>query len=70
MRAAKLRRRRYVTCSANGEPHRVKCIYTERQHTFYPDDASNFFTGCAACHAENNALIEEMWKEYYYSQGL
>jgi hypothetical protein len=70
MKRVKQRKLQYVTCHGTGTPHRVKRIYTARQHTYYPDDSANFFTGCKECHAENDARIAEMWREYWYSQGV
>ena len=70
MRAAKKYKRRYVTCTADGTQHRVQRVYTAWRGTYYADKASNYLTGCAACHAADKEYVDGLWREYYYSQGL
>jgi len=41
-----------------------------RQNTFYPDEEDNYVTLCPQCHKDNESYWEDMWIEYYSSQGL
>lgn len=50
------------TCEVN-EYRRLTQYCQER-------DSDNYIVCCKDCKAEDDSHWEEMWKEYYYSQGF
>lgn len=49
----------------------MRRVETYRQHTFYENEASNYFTGCKPCSEQNDANWEAAWSDFYsFYNGL
>ena len=42
-------------------------VKTERRHTQYCEEASNWLTACKECHEEDDAYFDDLWNQYYSS---
>ena len=42
-------------------------VTTERRHTQYCEEASNWLTACKECHDEDDAYFDDLWNQYYSS---
>lgn len=42
-------------------------VKTERRHTQYWDEASNWLTACKDCHEEDDVYFDDLWGQYYSS---
>jgi cytochrome c553 len=42
-------------------------VKTERRHTQYCEEASNWLTACRECHEEDDAYYDDLWNQYYSS---
>lgn len=49
---------------------RIKLVSTHRRLTQYTDDRLNYLLCCKSCIGVDNSFYNDMWKDYYKSQGV
>ena len=42
-------------------------VKTQRRHTQYCEEASNWLTACKDCHYEDDEYFDDLWEQYYSS---
>lgn len=42
-------------------------VKTERRHTQYCEESSNWLTACKECREEDDAYYDDLWDQYYSS---